>query len=368
MNDDNHAASVEIKALTKRYRQQSKPAVDSVDLHIRAGEFMTFLGPSGSGKTTTLNMIAGFEKPSSGEIIVSGRDIAQTPAHERNMGVVFQNYALFPHLSVFENIAFPLRRRGLRHDVLRSKVENSLDRVQMGAFADRKPKELSGGQQQRVAVARAIVFEPKVLLMDEPFGALDKALRESLQVELKRLHREIGMTVLFVTHDQSEALLLSDRITVFNNGQIEQTGTGRDLYNNPASLFVANFIGDSTIVDGDIVGANHVQCALGNAIAVTTAKPQTSGRCSLVFRPEIFRVERIGEDVACPQPGCLNGVVSDAFYLGQEMRMRVRVGNPQVEIKVTVRDEQIREEFAIGTKVTLRYHPDDVIILADAAS
>ena len=242
-------AAIDLESISKAYG--GFKALDGVSLRIEPGEFMTLLGPSGSGKTTTLNVIAGFTDVTSGKLLVGEKSVVGVPAHKRNIGVVFQHYALFPHMTVGRNVAYPLTLRGVDQATRQSRVARALDMVKMGDFAHRYPSELSGGQQQRVALARAIVFDPPLLLMDEPLGALDKKLREWLQLEIKRIHRELGTTFVYVTHDQEEALVLSDRIAVFNRGRIEQVGTGRQLYDEPATLFVGRFIGNSTVLRGE---------------------------------------------------------------------------------------------------------------------
>ena len=224
-------------------------AVDDVSLDIPEGEFLTFLGPSGSGKSTTLYALAGFNEPTSGDILLRGQSILATPSHKRNIGMVFQRYTLFPHLTVRENVAFPLRVRGRPEAEIAVQVDRMLALVRLEGYGGRMPGHLSGGQQQRVALARALAYDPPVLLMDEPLSALDKKLREEIQIEIRRIHRETGVTILYVTHDQEEALRLSDRIAVFNHGRIEQVGSGRDLYHDPATRFVASFIGDSSFLD-----------------------------------------------------------------------------------------------------------------------
>ncbi|WP_033296249.1 ABC transporter ATP-binding protein [Amycolatopsis jejuensis] len=231
--------------VTKAYAGVDRPAVDDVSLHIADGEFMTFLGPSGSGKTTMLSMIAGFTPLTAGSITVDGQEISRLKPHRRNLGVVFQQYALFPHMSVARNVAFGLSQRKRPKAEIAQRVDEVLELVGLSAVRDRLPRQLSGGQQQRVALARAVVYEPRALLMDEPLGALDKKLRDQLQREIARMHRELGMTFLFVTHDQQEALTLSDRIAVFNDGRIEQVGTPEELYERPETLFVAQFVGES---------------------------------------------------------------------------------------------------------------------------
>ena len=224
-------------------------AVDGVSLQVRKGEFLSFLGPSGSGKSTTLYAVAGLDMPSSGDVLLDGKTILQTPPHRRNIGMVFQRYTLFPHLRVAENIAFPLRVRGWAQKNIQRRVEEMLALVRLEGFGGRMPSQLSGGQQQRVALARALAYDPPLLLMDEPLSALDKKLRDEMQVEIRRIHQTTGVTILYVTHDQEEALRLSDRIAVFNRGRIEQIGTGQDLYANPATRFVAGFVGDSNFLD-----------------------------------------------------------------------------------------------------------------------
>jgi putative spermidine/putrescine transport system ATP-binding protein len=241
---------ITISGVSKRYAAQDRPAVDNVSLTIAPGEFMTFLGPSGSGKTTMLSMIAGFTSLTNGAICIDGQDISRCKPHKRDLGVVFQQYALFPHMSVYRNIAYPLQQRKMPKAQIAQKVADALALVHLESFADRLPTQLSGGQQQRVALARAVVYQPRALLMDEPLGALDKKLRDQLQREIARMHSELGMTFIFVTHDQHEALTLSDRIAVFNEGRVEQVGSPTELYQHPETLFVAQFLGESNTFTG----------------------------------------------------------------------------------------------------------------------
>jgi len=294
---DSHG--IRISNASKIYPGMTQPAVDDVSLDIAPGEFMTFLGPSGSGKTTMLSMIAGFVSLSAGTINIDGRDITRLKPHKRDLGVVFQQYALFPHMSVTRNIAYPLQQRGLPKAEIKAKVRAALELVHLEAYADRLPKQLSGGQQQRVAVARAVVYQPRALLLDEPLGALDKKLRGQLQREIARMHRELGMTFIFVTHDQEEALTLSDRIAVFNEGRIEQVGTPTELYQRPAALFVAEFLGESNVFTG-------VQ----------------DGKLAIV-RPE--RLDPVTNPDAIP-PGWLRrpAVVTDIVYVGNHHRIGLR--------------------------------------------
>ncbi len=258
---------------------------------------MTFLGPSGSGKTTTLNLIAGFLTPSEGRILMEGNAIEQVPPHRRNIGMVFQNYALFPHMTAYENVAFPLKRRNVKGAELKQRVTDALELVQLVAHRDQYPRQLSGGQQQRVAFARAVVFNPRLLLMDEPLGALDRRLREALQLEIKRLHQRLGITFLYVTHDQEEALVLSQRIVVFNGGRIQQIGNPTELYERPANVFVAEFLGDSTQFRGTVSGAGeYVDVVDGSrTLRVRNAHQLPSGsRGAIVVRPEWVSLRATG--------------------------------------------------------------------------
>jgi putative spermidine/putrescine transport system ATP-binding protein len=313
---DDRGARIEAEVLTKVFKGSARPAVDAVDLTIRAGEFMTLLGPSGSGKTTTLNMIAGFEDVTSGRILLDGADIARLPPYRRNLGMVFQNYALFPHMTAAENVAFPLRQRKIGKAEIARRVAEALELVHLGEHGDRLPAQLSGGQQQRVALARAVVFAPRALLLDEPLGALDKKLRETLQLEISRLHRELGITFVFVTHDQEEALALSDRIAVFRDGRIEQVGTPAQLYESPVSRFVATFLGDSNVFPGRIRDGlvDTGWCTLHTAAAGPSGEP-----VALVVRPEHLRIG--------PAQGAgantLSATVTDVVYQGAFRRVLV---------------------------------------------
>jgi ABC-type Fe3+/spermidine/putrescine transport system ATPase subunit len=242
-------AEVTLRGLTKRF--DDVVAVDSVDLHVDAGEFMSLLGPSGCGKTTTLRLIAGFEKPDDGSILIGGEDIGRLPPYRRDVNTVFQSYALFPHLKVVDNVAYGLKQRGLTKRERHERARTMLELVRLGGVEERKPQQLSGGQQQRVALARALVMEPKVLLLDEPLGALDLKVRRQLQIELKRIQETVGVTFVYVTHDQEEALAMSDRVAVMNDGRVEQVGTPREIYDQPASRFVADFIGETNFIEQD---------------------------------------------------------------------------------------------------------------------
>jgi len=322
------APLVRFTAVQKTY-EGTALVVRDLDLDIRRGEFLTLLGPSGSGKTTTLMMLAGFETPTSGEISLAGTPITRTPPHKRNFGMVFQNYALFPHMTVEQNVAYPLSVRGLSGAERSQKVQRALDMVQMAKLGPRYPAQLSGGQQQRVALARALVFEPQLVLMDEPLGALDKQLREHMQIELKQLHRRLGVTFVYVTHDQSEALAMSDRVAVFNDGMIQQIDRVDRLYETPANRFVAGFVGDSTTLEGVVVGSSGTGCIVGlpngvrmSGVNVNGAEPGERVLCGI--RPE--RIELTG---VLNQANTFEATVADILYFGDHLRLRCSV--PQQE-------------------------------------
>jgi putative spermidine/putrescine transport system ATP-binding protein len=298
--------------------------VRNLNLDIQKGEFLSLLGPSGSGKTTTLMMLAGFESPTSGDILLNGHAITRTPPHKRNFGMVFQNYALFPHMTVADNIAYPLTVRKLPAAEREAKVKRALDMVQMGPMGGRYPSQLSGGQQQRVALARALVFDPQLVLMDEPLGALDKQLREHMQLELKALHRRLGVTFVYVTHDQSEALTMSDRVAVFNEGIIQQIDKVDRLYETPANRFVAGFVGDNSVLNGTVVGAQGDQCTvqLGDGLRlrgvnVNQAQAGDSVQCSV--RPE--RIQVLDATDGAPD-NMISVALSDVIYFGDHLRLR----------------------------------------------
>ena len=320
--------SVELKGIAKRYG--SVVAAEEVDLTIEAGAFCTLLGPSGSGKTTLLKLIAGFEPPSEGRITIGGNDMADVPVAKRNIGMVFQNYALFPNMTVAGNIAFPLQARRTARAEIETRVKDTLALVSLEGYGERYPRQLSGGQQQRVALARALVFNPDILLMDEPLGALDKNLRASIQLEIKRLHRRLGVTVVYVTHDQEEALYLSDRIVVLERGRVAQEGTPDDVYERPATRFVATFLGDCNLVAGrctDVSGDNAgVALAPGGQITVKRRGERTRvGDPVLVgFRPErVVLATREGTDTFAAK-------IEEAIYLGAVRKLVLRAGATQV--------------------------------------
>jgi putative spermidine/putrescine transport system ATP-binding protein len=314
-------AALSIRNLTKRYGN-NPPAVDNISLEVQAGEFVTFLGPSGSGKTTTLSMVAGFTEVTSGRIMLGKQPIDELPPHRRNIGMVFQSYSLFPHMNVFDNVAFPLKRRGVGKSEIKARVGRVLDLIQLADKADRFPNALSGGQQQRVALARAIVFEPQLLLMDEPLSALDKKLREQMQLEIRRLHKELKITFIFVTHDQEEALVMSDRIAVFNDGRLAQVGTATELYERPQSLFVANFLGDSNIMRGQahLERDSHVLVnSCGRFVAPRSEQLGSSSPAAISVRPERMRVLPVSE--TCSDPNRVVGKVSQIIYVGSSRKV-----------------------------------------------
>src|SRR5690349_15593468 len=295
-------------------------AVDHIDLEVRDGEFFSLLGPSGCGKTTTLRMIGGFEQPTSGLIELQGEDVTWLPPFRRNVNTVFQNYALFPHLSIFENVAFGLRRRGVKDNEVKARVREMLDLVELPGFEQRKPSQISGGQAQRVALARALINKPAVLLLDEPLGALDLKLRKQMQVELKRIQQEVGITFIYVTHDQEEAMTMSDRIAVMNKGRYEQLGDPEALYERPKTRFVAGFLGVSNLLpakrDGAQNGYAGFKLADGSGVRVPAGLVDGRGdSVAIGIRPEKFRMIEPAKDV----PGGLNrapGTVTHASYLG----------------------------------------------------
>ncbi|WP_113701833.1 ABC transporter ATP-binding protein [Nonomuraea lactucae] len=318
------AHGIRIKGVTKVYPGQPSPAADDISLDIAPGEFMTFLGPSGSGKTTMLSMIAGLTSLSSGGIWIDGQDISRLKPHKRNLGVVFQQYALFPHLSVAKNVAFPLEQRRVPKDEIHRRVREVLDLVHLGPFAERLPRQLSGGQQQRVALARAVVYEPRALLMDEPLGALDKKLRDQLRGEIARMHRELKMTFIFVTHDQEEALTLSDRIAVFNEGRVEQLGTPTELYEHPATLFVAQFIGESNTFTGTLNRADAVLDCGAFTLRADPGDTPVSGTSSVVVvRPERLTLHP-GDTPVRPDHNVVDAVVTEILYVGDHHRIGLR--------------------------------------------
>jgi len=315
---------VSLRNLNKHYGDFA--AVDDISLDIQDGEFLTFLGSSGSGKSTTLSMLAGFEQPTSGEILVNGKSLVNVPPHKRDIGMVFQRYSLFPHLSVRDNIAFPLAIRKLAAAEREERVDAMLKLVQLDQFAHRRPAQLSGGQQQRVAIARALVYEPRILLMDEPLGALDKKLREDLQDELRQLHRRLGITIVYVTHDQEEAMRLSQRIAIFSHGKIVGLGSGYDLYQNPPNAFVASFLGNSNFLKLKAQG-NGVATFEGKPLSIRlTANLQTDQDVLLMIRPEkavALSPDQAGVDPLATGWNEVAAKVTEMLFLGESQTCAV---------------------------------------------
>ena len=356
------SAGIDFIAVTKTYDGNTR-AVDAVDMSIQEGEFFSLLGPSGCGKTTTLRMIAGFETPTEGMIEVGGADVTHVPAHKRDMGMVFQNYALFPHRSVGENVAFGLRMRGMDRTTIARKVVNALAQVELVGYEDRRPGQLSGGQQQRVALARAIVIEPRVLLCDEPLGALDKKLRQAMQFELKQLQRKLGLTMVFVTHDQEEALAMSDRIAVMHAGKVEQIGTPSDIYDRPSTRFVADFIGDTNLFRGKVVrnGGGKSVLQVDPALSIElTGQPQEAGPLSIALRPEKIS---LATPPALVGHG-LDGIVESANFQGGSVLYRIETAGGR-RLLAQQPNNGSHELFQTGAAVALRWKPSDIVILRD---
>jgi putative spermidine/putrescine transport system ATP-binding protein len=337
--------------------------VRGLDLDVAKGEFLTLLGPSGSGKTTTLMMLAGFEAPTEGAITLGDRRIDSVPPHRRNIGVVFQNYALFPHMTVGENVSFPLKMRRLAKAEITTRVRRALDMVRMANFEGRRPNQLSGGQQQRIALARALVFEPQLVLMDEPLGALDKQLREHMQLEIKHLHARLGINVVYVTHDQSEALTMSDRVGVFNDGTLQQVAPPHALYETPANPFVATFIGENNTIAGDVLSVEDAMCRVragdGSIIIARAGEGLKAGaRAALVLRPERIRLAP-----AADMPNRFAAIVKEVIYHGDHVRLRVTAcATDDVCVKVT--SSQAAGMQASGSQVAIGWAPEDCRALA----
>lgn len=356
---------VEFAGVQKSYDGETL-VVKDLSLRIRRGEFLTMLGPSGSGKTTTLMMLAGFETPTSGDIMLDGARIDALPPEKRNIGMVFQNYALFPHMSVAQNVGYPLKVRGRPKAEIADRVAKALDMVHLGSYAARMPGQLSGGQQQRVALARALVFEPKLVLMDEPLGALDKQLREHMQMEIRHLHERLGITVVYVTHDQSEALTMSDRVAVFNAGIIQQVAPPSELYEYPANSFVAQFIGENNRLPGRIEAANGALCSvvLANGDVVTATLTEAAGvgeNCLLSIRPERVQIAPAGGSL----DNHFEAVIAETIYLGDHVRVRC-VLDSGAEMVVKVGNVEDRPVLAVGSRIPLAWRAQDCRAL-DAA-
>jgi spermidine/putrescine transport system ATP-binding protein len=355
---------IQLVALTKRF---TEVAVDSVDLTVDSGEFFSLLGPSGCGKTTTLRLIAGFEQPTAGRILLDGTDMSGVPPHKRNVNTVFQSYALFPFLNVFDNVAFGLRYQKLARQQIASKVHEALDLVQLRSYEKRRPGTLSGGQQQRAALARALVLGPAVLLLDEPLGALDAKLRRSLKVELKALQERVGITFLYVTHDQEEALTMSDRLAVMNSGQIVQIGTPRTIYEEPADTYVADFLGVSNLMQVDVVERGPgTQCSVKigeSALDVERGDVDALGTAHAVIRPERVRIEKHGT----AGPNRVPAMVERLVFLGAATQVMLRLA-PGAQLQALVQNDGGHpEHLTQGTPVQVYLAPDALRVLRGGA-
>ena len=360
-------ADVELRNVSKVF-DNSVIAVDDVSLEIEPGEFFSLLGPSGCGKTTTLRMIAGFEMPTSGEISIEGRPMGETPPFRRNVNTVFQNYALFPHMTVAENVAFGLRMKRIPRDEIARRVREALQLVRLGGFEDRYPRQLSGGQQQRVALARALINRPRVLLLDEPLGALDLKLRKEMQLELKHLQMTVGITFIYVTHDQEEALTMSDRIAVMNAGRVLQVGTPLEIYERPSSRFVADFIGESNFLDGRVVELNGQRATVVVDDRVPVPARAQDGlaigeQVTVAIRPEKIRLRSLGTEGA---DGCVRGRVEEVVYIGTDTYYLVRLTD-RCTVRVRVQNSQNRldssETIGHGEEVLLSWLPETAMVL-----
>ena len=346
-------AFVSFRDVQKSYDGETL-VVKCLSLDVHKGEFLTLLGPSGSGKTTSLMMLAGFEVPTAGRISVAGRDLTYLPPHKRDIGMVFQNYALFPHMSVAENVAFPLQARSRPKQEIASRVAQALTRVRMEAFSQRRPAQLSGGQQQRVALARALVFEPALVLMDEPLGALDKQLREHMQMEIKHLHEELGITVIYVTHDQDEALAMSDRIAVFNDGAVEQIGTAKEIYEAPETVFVSSFVGENNHLHGRVAsrspdGRTLISAAGADVLATPVGSLPVGSPILLSLRPE--RIIVVGDGLT--PDNVIRGTVTEIIYFGDHVRLKCRLlGGDILTVKMAnaanLGDRKAGDELLLG--------------------
>ena len=338
---------IELRHISKVYSDNGFKAVDDFNLEVKRGEFVTFLGPSGCGKTTTLRMIAGFEMPTSGEILLNGEDISQLPANKRPINTVFQRYALFPHMNIYDNIAFGLKLKKLPKEEIRKKVKRVLDIVDLEGFENRKISTLSGGQQQRIAIARALVNEPEILMLDEPLGALDLKMRQEMQLELKHMHDELGITFIYVTHDQEEALTMSDKIVVLSEGRIQQIGTPEDIYNEPQNAFVADFIGESNIFKGIMTGHMKVRFCGGEFIGMDDVPEGTL--VDVVVRPEDVIITK-------PEDGVVEGEVVSVIFKGMHYEVTVESGKYEMVIRTT-------KCYSVGERIGMKLEPDGIHIM-----
>ena len=358
--DGGAAPDIRLENVTKRF--DDVVAVDDLSLTIEPGQFFALLGPSGCGKTTTLRMIGGFEEPSSGTILLGDRDVTGLPPYRRDVNTVFQSYALFPHLSIFENVAFGLRRRGVRGDDLKRRVGEALELVDLGDLGRRKPRQLSGGQQQRIALARALVNRPKVLLLDEPLGALDLKLRKQMQLELKGIQHEVGITFVHVTHDQEEAMTMADTIAVMHAGKIEQLGSPTELYERPTTAFVAGFLGVSNLLPGSLNGDGVVRLDGGGDVRVpASALAGRSGRLAVGIRPEKLRLAAGGAQA--DGANVLEGVVSERSYIGVSTQYLVETPAGPVTVYAQNAEPGAGQSASPGERVTLAWNPEATFVV-----
>lgn len=353
------AHAIALMGLSKTYGPVT--ALHPIDLSVVKGEFLTLLGPSGSGKTTLLNLIAGATGPTTGTILLDGRDITRMPPRERGIGMVFQNYALMPHMNVFDNVAYPLRCRRQSAKTIREKVTEALERVGLRGFEDRKPRQLSGGQQQRVGIARCIVYSPAIIMMDEPLGALDKNLREQMQGEIKRLHKELGTTLIYVTHDQEEALNMSDRICLMRMGGIAQLGTPDELYFHPRNRFVAEFIGESNLINGRVVGKDKVSIVGNRPIAVSSKESTEGSELLLMIRPERVCISGIDERIPNGS-NALDGQVASTSFIGGITRVTVKSDNG-LNISAKIMSNRADSRPVPGARVRLCWSAVDMVVV-----
>ena len=366
LSSSQQSGSLQVDAASKRFGQVV--ALSEVSLSVAAGEFVTILGPSGSGKTTLLKVIAGFENVDQGRILIDHADITELDPAERNIGMVFQNYALFPHMSVARNVAYPLTMRGMPKAEIATRVNEALDMVELGGLAERLPKQLSGGQQQRVALARATVFQPRLLLLDEPFGALDRKLREQMQIELRHLQRRLGLTTLFITHDQEEALVMSDRIAVMDKGRVLQVGPPNEIYEAPANPFIADFIGESNIFAGVIEadGGNTLRVRLEQGPVIEVAgradlSARRGQKVRVMVRPERF--VDLAVDPNSARANRINGRVTDSAYIGVSDKYRV-VTPEGIDVLMRLPSGPSHRRYSAGELIAAGFHAADARLIA----
>lgn len=361
---------IEFRNISKYF--DDNKVLDDINLTVKNGEFLTFLGPSGCGKTTLLRILAGFETPSDGSVLINGKDVTSIAPNKRTVNTVFQNYALFPHMNVYENVAFGLRMKKMPEKQIEEEVLTALRIVKMESFLDRKPSELSGGQQQRIAIARAFINKPKVLLLDEPLSALDYKLRGQMQIELKELRRKLGITFIFVTHDQEEAFSMSDRVVVMNNGIIEQTGTPSEIYEEPSNMFVANFVGQINELEGQVIEVYEKSFDACIDGLVTNLNKQNKrdtsfiikqGKVKVLLRPEDLRVERVA-DVDGIKEGCLSGVIVDTVYKGMTIDVLVKLNSGKIVMATEFFNEDDPDiSYNAGEKVLVSWVKDWEVVL-----